>query len=631
MFGGGKPGGGFGGGFGGFGASSSTAAPGEAAKPAASAFGASFTTPATTSAFGLGAGASKPDPSKPAAPFSFGAGSAASLAANPATPTPAPFGLAAASSGSSLFGAKPAAGPSLFGSTSAAPATSAPAAPATAAFSGFGATTSAPATSTPAPAAFSGFGSLSTSGLAFGGTSTASTTAAPAPATTTAAPANSLFGSTGGATASAGGFKFGAASGASVGSFGASSSSGTESKAAPFGLKTDTPAAANPTAGTGFGSVKLSTAPVVSGTESSDGKMTGMSTPASGTLGLGAAKPLSATLAASASAPAASGSGNTEVAADLANTALRGKTLEEIVQMWTLELTTQTRAFHTQASTVSYWDRALVQQGKRITELYEATMAVEAEQAALDQSLENMEGQQNALQNLLDSYEGRVQDIVRKTTTRPAGSKGVAMTADEERDHVYSSAERLNTQLDELARRLTALVEDVNCISNADSAAGAGDGEGQRGAADPFAQIVQILNSHLTSLEWVDSQTTQLQERVKNAQRVHQEVSVAQASIAGAYNGGTAGAEYLNDDAYSAPGGLGSAVFHDNSRPTIPGSFVSEPLPPVTSSFGTPLATARKPQGASLLGRAGGVNSSTLRTSAPPASPFGSTPLRRGF
>ncbi|PIA17628.1 hypothetical protein COEREDRAFT_33809, partial [Coemansia reversa NRRL 1564] len=198
--------------------------------------------------------------------------------------------------------------------------------------------------------------------------------------------------------------------------------------------------------------------------------------------------------------------------------------LEEIAQMWATELTTQTRAFHTQANTVKYWDRALVQQGKRITELYEATMGVESEQAALDQSLEHMEGQQSALQNLLNTYEGRVQDIVRKTTARPAG-KGV-MTADQERDHVYSSAERLNQQLDELARRLTTLVEDVNGISNASAPATSKDS-----AVDPFAQIVQILNAHLTSLEWIDSQTAQLQERVNNAQRVHQDVVSAQASI----------------------------------------------------------------------------------------------------
>ncbi|KAJ2654042.1 FG-nucleoporin nsp1, partial [Coemansia sp. RSA 1285] len=229
------------------------------------------------------------------------------------------------------------------------------------------------------------------------------------------------------------------------------------------------------------------------------------------------------------------------------------------------------------ANTVAYWDRALVQQGKRITGLYEATMSVEAEQAALDQSLEHMEGQQRALQTLLDTYEGRIHGIVRKTTnttsamTRPGGNKGgVAMTADEERDHVYSSAERLNSQLDELARRLTTLVEDVNGISNATGSDSAdGDAQQKNGAADPFAQIVEILNGHLTSLEWVDSQTAQLQDRVKTAQRVHQDVVAAQAALTGgAYGSDLVG---VDDDRQTAP-----ATGSSSWAPTIPGAFVSD-------------------------------------------------------
>lgn len=254
-----------------------------------------------------------------------------------------------------------------------------------------------------------------------------------------------------------------------------------------------------------------------------------------------------------------------ENATDLTNAALRGKTLEEIAQMWTTELAAQTRQFHSQANTVSYWDRALVQQGKRITELYEATMAVEEDQAGLDQSLDHMEGQQKALENLLDAYEGRVQGIVQKTMPRRATTGG-ALTADEEREHVYSSAERLNMQLDELARRLTTLVEDVNGISETQAT---DQGKEDRGA-DAFGQIVQILNSHLSSLEWVDSQTAQLQERARNAQKIYQEANAAQAS-------------------------LSDGVGNNTARTPVPGNN-GEMVPPVTSSFGAPFgAGARKP------------------------------------
>ncbi|KAI9480084.1 FG-nucleoporin nsp1 [Coemansia sp. RSA 989] len=526
--------------------------------------------------FGLGSStsgasgnqATTSEAAKPAAAFSFGGTSTTSLFGTTAASSeakPAGFSLGT-SGGSSLFGAaKPASTGFSFG-TSAATASTASTASAAPSFgalatgTGFGAkpaASEAASTTAASTASFGGF--KAPSGLSFGSTATPSTAAASA-ATSAATPA-----------APATGFGFGSAAAPSTtggsskplfGTFGAQSSAAE--------TKTETTAAANPTTGTGLGGFKLSTAPAVSTCEADKSK-----TP-------------EATVTSKPAANAAES--KSEDAADLANAALRGKTLEEIAQMWTAELTTQTRAFHTQANTVGYWDRALVQQGKRITQLYEATMAVEAEQAALDQSLEHMEGQQSALQALLDTYEGRVQDIVHKTTAPKTGARGGAMTADQERDLVYSSAERLNQQMEELARRLTTLVEDVNAISSASAE------DGQR-AADPFAQIVEILNAHLTSLEWVDTQTSQLQDRLKNAEKVYQDVVSAQSA---------------------GHGGLGSIGAPDQpSRDvlTIPGAFVNDPPPPATSSFGTPMAPRK----------------SVLTRAAAGASPFAGTPQRRGF
>ncbi|KAJ2724816.1 FG-nucleoporin nsp1 [Coemansia sp. Benny D115] len=565
--------------------------------------------------------------------LSFGAKKDSASGDKPATPTFSGFGTptqGSTGSGTSLFGAKtPAAsgdapklgsgftfgaaasnattgstGGSLFGSSTTA--ASKPDAPKPGSGFTFGASTTGGGA---ASSLFGGSKPAASSSTAFPSISTPSTTsaapAAAAAATPTSTAPTSLFGNRAQTSVALGssGSLFGGSSLAST------SAAATSAATSAAGASSLTSAASNPVAGTGFGGFKLSATPVVSEAKD-DKKADTVAAPAASTASASTSAAPSAAPAAKADADKKAEPAKIENSTELVNAALRGKTLEEIAQMWTAELTTQTRAFHTQANTVSYWDRALVQQGKRITELYEATMAVEAEQAALDQSLEHMEGQQNALQALLDTYEGRVQDIVRKTTTRPAGNKGVAMTADEERDHVYSTAERLNMQLDEITRRLTALVEDVNGISNANAAAGEGDG--QRGSADPFAQIVQILNAHLTSLEWVDSQTTHLQERAKNAQRVLQEVNSAQASIAGAYSSSAPlGDGGYDDDVGSARNGSGPAL-------TIPGAFNTEPAPPVNSSFGTPMNSARRSFG-----------SSALRTSGAQTTPFSNTPFRR--
>ncbi|KAJ2799657.1 FG-nucleoporin nsp1 [Coemansia guatemalensis] len=597
-------------GFGGFGSGASSgnifgsqnnSTSSEGAKPAGFSFGTSGGQSTTSNIFGGGnANAGKADASKPTFGLSsttntgggFGSTGAPKFggfgASKPAEST------ASTGSGFGSFKAPSGQGFSGFGTPTSAPTTFAfPSAPSASGTGGFGLGTSAAEKKSDTPTASTGgfsLNTLTTSTKAptfggFGASASASEKKADTPAATT------------------GGFGLGASTtSASVPSFG---SFGTSASTAE---KKGDSAAPSLTGGTGIGGFKLTSAPTVNAdTASADKGKEADKAP-----GAGASSFSLSTTAAPASGAGAKAADKEESSTDLANAALRGKTLEEIAQMWATELTTQTRAFHTQANTVKYWDRALVQQGKRITELYEATMGVESEQAALDQSLEHMEGQQTALENLLNTYEGRVQDIVRKTTARPAG-KGV-MTADQERDHVYSSAERLNQQLDELSRRLTTLVEDVNGISNASAPAtskDSGDGQQERGGAaavDPFAQIVQILNAHLTSLEWIDTQTAQLQERVSTAQRMHQDVVSAQASISGTY---------------AAPEPAERESVQRDTPLTIPGAFVSEPLPPVSSSFGTPRgSTVRKPQNPSLLGRsAAGAGSST---------PFASTPLYRG-
>ncbi|KAJ1946423.1 FG-nucleoporin nsp1 [Kickxella alabastrina] len=539
-----------GGGFGGFGATF-----GSGDKPASSFSGfGTFGTPTpapsgggSSNLFGAKLGGSPKPASAPlfGAPATTASGNLfgssntmAATAASKAEPVKASFGFGAAASAGGGGGSS-----SLFGGFSAAASTST------------STSTAAPAVSSTTSlfgAASTTLPSLGTGGGSLFGAKPLASTAAPASASVTASAAPA---------ASSAGFMFGNTTAAAK-----------PDAAAPA----TTTAASNPTACTGLGGSKLPSTSVASGSQAVDDKE-------------------------KADSAAAIDPTKIENSTHLVNTALQNKTVEEIARMWTQELTEQTRKFHTQANTVSYWDRALVQQGKRITELYEATMSVESEQAALDQSLEHMESQQKALEDLLNSYEGRVQDIVSKTKPAASGTKGM-MSADEERDHVYSSAERLNMQLDEIARRLTTLVEDVNGISNANTEA-----EGQRG--DPFAQIVQILNAHLTSLEWVDSQTEALQERVKTAQKVYQEVNSAQTSISSGVYGSSAGAAE-------------DAGFRDEVL-TIPGAFVSEQAPPINSSFGTPMSNVRRGLGSSFLGG---------RTGPAPASPFSNTPTaRRGF
>ncbi|KAJ2647989.1 hypothetical protein GGH99_007913, partial [Coemansia sp. RSA 1285] len=308
-------------------------APGVASKPAASSF--SFSTPTAASSGGGGSlFGSSAAASKPLTGFSFGT----STAQAPATGAGAG---AAAGGGSSIFGgaskppqtvpfglntsAPPAASTATlgFGGTSGASATAAPSGPL------FGGTISA-AAAAPSSSADSGFG--------FGGfgAKPAATTggASLAPKAQTPFSLASPFGSSATTAAAA----------------------GTNASAAASTSTTAATGAANPTTGTGLGGFKLSTAPAVS--EAGEKSSTTAATAGTASAAAGGSGSNTATATA-----------KKDSATELANAALRGKTVEEIAQMWTSELAAQTRAFHTQANTVAYWDRALVQQGKRITGL----------------------------------------------------------------------------------------------------------------------------------------------------------------------------------------------------------------------------------------------------------------------
>lgn len=65
-----------------------------------------------------------------------------------------------------------------------------------------------------------------------------------------------------------------------------------------------------------------------------------------------------------------------------------------------------------------------------------------------------------------------------------------------------------------MSHSLTDMIEEVNAASSklsGNSSASAAD--------DPLAQIVRILNGHLTQLQSIDSGATQLQKKVEQAQK----------------------------------------------------------------------------------------------------------------
>ena len=89
----------------------------------------------------------------------------------------------------------------------------------------------------------------------------------------------------------------------------------------------------------------------------------------------------------------------------------------------------------------------------------------------------------------------------------------------------YSLAETLNRQVDDMGRQLSAMIDQVNAASSSSSSSRGGGGTtpSQQGvlATDepPVAKIVRILDTHLTSLQWLDESAEDLAARVCEVRR----------------------------------------------------------------------------------------------------------------
>ncbi|ORZ01947.1 nuclear pore glyco protein p62 [Lobosporangium transversale] len=188
--------------------------------------------------------------------------------------------------------------------------------------------------------------------------------------------------------------------------------------------------------------------------------------------------------------------------------------MDDILHQWSKQLDEHTKAFREQAKKISEWDRKLFSNGHQISQLYQMTVDTEATQKTIDQNLDYIDSQQQELSGILDLYEDQVQKMFEKDAATAGVNANGLRPVDEQREQTYSLAENLNKQLDDMSLNLTNMIEEINQTSPK------ADGESN----DPVGQIIQILNAHLTSLQWIDDSTTQLQSKVQEVGRLQNQL-----------------------------------------------------------------------------------------------------------
>ncbi|KAI9314066.1 Nsp1-like C-terminal region-domain-containing protein, partial [Dichotomocladium elegans] len=179
--------------------------------------------------------------------------------------------------------------------------------------------------------------------------------------------------------------------------------------------------------------------------------------------------------------------------------------MEDILNMWTKDLEKSTREFHKQAALVAEWDKKLIDNGQKISKLHEEVTQVELLQKEVEENLDFVNAQQEELNMILDTYEKQIKDVFDQSNMQQP-----LHLVDVQREKAYGLAETLNSQLDDVNRNMTVMIDEINNMSRAQS---------NEGDDDTASQIVKILNAHLSSLQWIDSTSAVLQNKLQQVNK----------------------------------------------------------------------------------------------------------------
>lgn len=167
--------------------------------------------------------------------------------------------------------------------------------------------------------------------------------------------------------------------------------------------------------------------------------------------------------------------------------------LEENINKWTLELEDMEKVFLNQATQVNAWDQLLLKNGEKILTLNESVSSVRQDQQRLEHELDFVAGQQAELEEALRSLELSV---------------GGSAPVDMERERTYQLAESLDGQLKRMSEDLKEVISHLNSTTTGLT------------TSHPLAQIGKILNAHMDSLQWIDSNATTIEKQLASVARL---------------------------------------------------------------------------------------------------------------
>ena len=134
--------------------------------------------------------------------------------------------------------------------------------------------------------------------------------------------------------------------------------------------------------------------------------------------------------------------------------------------------------------------------------MYKELESVEGNQREIEQNLEYIDAQQTELESSLQTFTQQLDTLLEKDVQK-FYQLIRGQPADEDREKAYLLAETLNAKLDEMTSSLGIVIDATNST------------KANRVDDSPLSSIVQVLNSHLTVLEWLERSTSELESKVE--------------------------------------------------------------------------------------------------------------------
>lgn len=176
---------------------------------------------------------------------------------------------------------------------------------------------------------------------------------------------------------------------------------------------------------------------------------------------------------------------------------INNKTVQEILAHWATDLDRHVSSFLDQSLLLQQWDEQLLLNADAIAAIQAQAADIQAKQAAINRAIDVCDSEQTQLNAHLDQLEHTLAALPALTT------------ADDNvgRRETYQLAEEVDAHLCTLSSTLGQTIAQLNeRVGGVRGRGGASGGEAGGVGAGVMAQLTDILNVHLQSLQWLEEE-----------------------------------------------------------------------------------------------------------------------------